>query len=76
VPDGLIKAIFGDRADTFTKTERFTIQEVEAHHGVVWADLDETDRMSMAEDYALWFFYRRHGDMRDIRVDAELPEEG
>ena len=42
------------------------------HHemDVIWESLGDTERMSLAEDYALWSEKRMFGDFQDYRVDV------
>ena len=72
--EATIKATIGDLEDTFELTHRFSPQEVAAHNKVSWDGLGETEKRSLAEDYALWFFFRRYGDQRELRVEVVLPE--
>lgn len=56
----------------FSRTHEFPVSAVEAHHGIEWAVEDAPRQMSLAADYALYAFYRRHGDNRELRAHAHL----
>ena len=59
------------------ETVEFTANDVLAHNGDTrsWEEVGNDPshqfaQASLAEDYALYFFRRRHGDQGDYRVDV------
>ncbi|WP_420213370.1 hypothetical protein ACN8ZM_39815 (plasmid) [Burkholderia aenigmatica] len=56
----------------FSNAHEFPASAVETHYGMQWTAQDAMGRMSLAEDYALYAFYRRYGDHRKLRTDADI----
>lgn len=54
----------------FQNTHVLEVADVAKYHNVDWDGLNEQDQTSYLEDFALWFFYRRHGDYRQLRADV------
>lgn len=58
--------------DSGRETVTVDSDNILAHHEMdaIWESLGEIERMSLAEDYALWSEKRMFGDFREYRVDV------
>lgn len=61
--------------EPFEHTHVISLADVETYHGIRLASITENERLGHIEDYVLYWYYRRHGNYCQLRVDVDLPLE-